>query len=87
VAGSFLYWWKEGNGLAKRSIIIGFRVNSSGAEKLEKIFKDIRRECKNPYASSSRIQRAFLVALELDEELKKKVKCAVCKVLRNDTGI
>ena len=73
--------------MAKRSIIVGFRVNSSGSEKLEKIFNDIRRECKNPYASSSRIIRAFLVALESDKDLKAKVMCAVCKVMRNDTGI
>lgn len=73
--------------MAKRSIIIGFRVNTSGAEKLEKVFNEVRRECKNPYASSSRIQRAFWVALESNKDLKMKMLCAACKVLENDTGI
>ena len=85
---SFLYWRKEGSGLTKRSRTIEYRVNSNMSDIIEKTFAEVRRKCKKPNASSSQINRALWRAITSDDNLRKRVICAVCDFIQNmDTSV
>ena len=74
--------------MAKRSITIEYRVNPNMDEAIKKAFAEVRRKCKNPGASSSQISRAFWRVILNDEDMKKRVICAVCNFIQNtDTSI
>jgi hypothetical protein len=73
--------------LAKQSESIHYRVNSDMAIIINETFKEVRRKCNKPYASSSRINRAFWMTLHMKKELRKRVIEAVCDFLKYDTSI
>lgn len=73
--------------MAKRLVKIDFRVTCYMADIIEHTFSEVRRKCKNPYMSSSRINRAFWMAITRKKELRDRVMNAVCDYLKHDTGV
>lgn len=65
----------------KRSVKIMFCVNSKTADFIQHTFSRVRKKCNRPYASSSKINRSFWMALYYDEALTKRVLEAVCKFI------
>lgn len=74
--------------MSKRSEIIGFRTSTSMAEKIFNVHAEVRRKCKRPYASSSKINRAFWMVTALNKNLRKRMVRAVCDLMATyDTDI
>ena len=70
----------------KKSVKIGFRVNSYMADKIiSRFFDEIRKDCKNQSITCSKISRAMWMSLELDKKLRKRFVSAICKFLKYDT--
>jgi len=81
------YTGKEGGSLAKQSTIVAYRVNCKLSDIRNETFKEVRRKCRRPYASSSKISRAFWMVLFNDKKLRSRVMCAVSEFLdKYDTG-
>ncbi len=73
--------------MAKQSTVVAYRVNCKLSDIMAETFREVRRKCKRPNASSSKISRAFWMAIHNDKKLRCRVLCAVCEFLeRYDTG-
>ena len=57
------------------------------ADMISTTFAEVRRTCKNPLTSSSRINRAFWMVISGDKKLKKRVMEGVCDFLKHETTI
>lgn len=74
--------------MSKRCETVAFRTNTKMAEKIFNVHAEIRRKSKRPYATSSKIHRAFWAVMTLDKNLRKRMVVAICDFFEaHDTDI
>lgn len=74
--------------MSKRSEIVSFRANTHMAGLIANAHAEVRRKCRRPYASSSKINRAFWMVITLNKNLRKRMIREVCNFFKvYDTDI
>lgn len=68
--------------MAKQSIIVAYRVNRNISNMRDTTFREVRRRCRKPYASGSKISRALWLVLFNDKRLRGQVLDALCNFLK-----